>query len=79
MALYFRLTYRVSGQTMTRLALRMKYVDEVDLELGVCPPIHSARNKCLTQNFMHYASDLSLESYPAKFDSEATRTKKDVF
>ena len=41
MALYFRLTYRVSGQTMTRLALRMKYVDEVDLELGVCPPIHN--------------------------------------
>jgi hypothetical protein len=26
---------------MTRLALRMKHVDEVDLELGVCPPIHS--------------------------------------
>jgi len=43
MALYFRLTYRVTGQTMTRLALRMKYVNEVDLELGVCPPIHSAQ------------------------------------
>lgn len=55
MALYFRLTYRVSGQTMTRLALRMKYVDEVDLELGVCPPIHSPRRATKMFNIKFHA------------------------
>lgn len=85
MAFYYRPTYRVRRTNDDETSPTDEYVDEVDLELGVCPPIHKPRRAMKMFNKKFYVlrrqtSDPLLRSYPAKFDSKTTRSEKiDVF